>query len=144
MEKTLEEEVEELWNREQIRSLTYAYGERILRRDAAEMANLFTEDGSLDFSWLGRGIHTERDAIARHYAGTREGRIKAFFANHCIEFIDKTRARMVLARQPRDPEPRDPEPRESDGPGKICDESRLVEVDVCSVRAAWYCSSSLR
>jgi hypothetical protein len=93
MEKSFEEKVEELWNREQIKSLTYAYGECILRRDAEGMAKLFTNDGSVDFSYLGWGIHTGHEAIKKHYAGTWSYRVKPFFTNHYIEFIDKIHAR---------------------------------------------------
>lgn len=123
MEKSLEEKVEELWNREQIKSLTYAYGECILRRDARGMANLFTDDGAVDFSWLGRGIHTGREAIARHYAGTWESRVRPFFTNHYIEFIDRTHARgwcWLDNRAVRDGE-------SLIGAGKIYDEYRLVD-----------------
>ncbi|MGC2282125.1 MAG: nuclear transport factor 2 family protein, partial [Candidatus Acidiferrales bacterium] len=67
MEKSFEEKVEELWNREQIRSLTYAYGECVLRRDAEGMAKLFTEDGSADFSLLGWGIQKGREDIKKFY-----------------------------------------------------------------------------
>jgi hypothetical protein len=93
MEKSLEEKVDELWSREQIKGLTYAYGECILARDERAMANLFTEDGAADFSALGWGIHRGRDAIARHYAGTWPQRVRPFFTNHFIEFIDKDHAK---------------------------------------------------
>jgi hypothetical protein len=93
MEKSLEEKVEELWNREQIKSLTYAYGECILRRDADGMANLFTEDGAVDFTYLGWGVHKGREAIKKHYSGTWPFCVKPFFTNHYIEFLDKTHAR---------------------------------------------------
>lgn len=123
MEKSLEEKVEELWNRERIKSLTYAYGECILRRDARGMANLFTEDGSVDFSSLNRGIHTGREAIARHYSSTWESRVRPFFTNHYIEFIDQTHARgwcWLDNRAVRDGE-------SLIGAGKIYDEYRLVD-----------------
>ena len=93
MEKSFEEKVEELWNREQIKSLTYAYGECVLRRDAEGMAKLFTEDGSADFSSLGWGVHQGHEAIKKLYAGTWAYRVKPFFTNHYIEFIDQTHAR---------------------------------------------------
>jgi len=93
VEKSLQEKVEELWNREQIRSLTYAYGECILRRDAERMASLFTADGAVDFSYLGWGIHRGAEAIKKHYIGTWPYCVKGYFVNHYIEFLDPTHAR---------------------------------------------------
>ncbi len=46
----LEEMVQELWDREKIKELTYQYGLAIEAQDENRMANLFTEDGSVDFS----------------------------------------------------------------------------------------------
>lgn len=123
MEKSLEEKVAELWNREQIKSLTYAYGECILRRDAAGTANLFTEDGAVDFSYLGLGVHQGREAISKFYSGTWSYRIKPFFTNHYIEFLDQTRARgwcWLDNRAVRNGE-------SVMGCGKLYDEYRLVD-----------------
>ena len=52
----IEEMVQELWDREKIKELTYQYGLAIEAQDVERMANLFTEDGSVDFSSLGRGV----------------------------------------------------------------------------------------
>ncbi|MGH7905618.1 MAG: nuclear transport factor 2 family protein, partial [Candidatus Binataceae bacterium] len=93
MDKSLADKVEELWSREQIKSLTYAYGECILRRDAQGMANLFIEDASVDFTSAGMGVHQGRDAIAKHYASTWPRRVRPFFTNHYIEFDGKDRAK---------------------------------------------------
>jgi uncharacterized protein (TIGR02246 family) len=123
MEKSFEEKVEELWNREQIKSLTYAYGECVLQRDAEGMAKLFTEDGSADFSSLGWEIHKGREAIKKFYAGTWAYRVKPFFSNHYIEFIDKTHARgwcWLDNRATRNVE-------SLIGCGKIYDEYRLAD-----------------
>ena len=123
MEKSLEEKVEELWNREQIRSLTYAYGECLLRRDAEGMARLFTEDGSVDFTALGWGIRRGTEEIVTFYSGTWPLRVKPFFTNHYVEFLDRTRARgwcWLDNRATRNGE-------SLIGCGKIYDEYRLVD-----------------
>jgi SnoaL-like protein len=93
MEKSLEEKVEELWSREQIKSLTYAYGECIVRRDAEAMGNLFVPEAVIDFTQLGAGVHRGREAIKKFYETTWPARVKPFFSNHYIDFIDKARAR---------------------------------------------------
>ena len=53
---TQQEIVLELWDREKIKELTYAYGLAIEDQDAERMASLFTGDASIDFSSLGRGV----------------------------------------------------------------------------------------
>jgi len=63
--------------------LTYAYGLAIEAQDEERMANLFTEDGSVDFSSLGRGITKGRLALKEFYRGTWP-RVKPFFTNHVI------------------------------------------------------------
>jgi hypothetical protein len=78
MEKSLEEKVEELWSREQFKSLTYAYGECILQRDAESMVNLFAPEAMIDFTQLGAGIHRGRDAIRTFYESTWPARVKGF------------------------------------------------------------------
>jgi len=57
------------------------------------MAKPFTGDGSVDFSHLGWGIHQGREAIKKLYAGTWSYRVKPFFTNRYLEFIDGTRTR---------------------------------------------------
>jgi len=49
---TQQEMVLELWDREKIKELTYAYGLAIEDQDAERMASLFTGDASIDFSSL--------------------------------------------------------------------------------------------
>jgi hypothetical protein len=78
MEKSLEEKVEELWSREQIKSLTYVYGECIVRRDAEAMANLFVPEAVVDFTQLGAGVHRGREAIKKFYETTWPGQVKPF------------------------------------------------------------------
>ncbi len=76
-----------------IRELTYAYGRCIERQDAEAMAQLFTADGEIDFSSLGRGAHRGREAIRDFYANTWAMRVRPFFTNHMIELSGDGRAR---------------------------------------------------
>lgn len=93
MDELLRKKVEELWAREQIKELTYAYGRCIEQQDAGAMAQIFTEDGEVDFSGLGRGVHKGHDAIRAFYASTWSLRVKPFFTNHVIELLGEGRAR---------------------------------------------------
>lgn len=88
----LRQKVEELWDREQIKELTYAYGRCIERQDAEGMAQLFTADGEIDFTSLGRGVHRGHEAIRAFYTSTWPLRIKPFFTNHVITFHGSGRA----------------------------------------------------
>lgn len=74
----------ELLDREQIRELTYAYGLAIEDQNAERMASLFTVDGSVDFSSMGRGVIAGRDAIKAFYPATWPLRVRPFFTNHII------------------------------------------------------------
>ena len=67
---TLEAMVQELWDREKIRELTYEYGLAIEAQDAERMASLFTADGSVDFTSLGRGVIKGREALKEFYRST--------------------------------------------------------------------------
>jgi ketosteroid isomerase-like protein len=80
----LEEMVRELWDREKIKELTYEYGLAIETQDAERMANLFTADGSVDFSSLGRGVLTGREALKEFYRSTWPLKVKPFFTNHVL------------------------------------------------------------
>ncbi len=93
MEEDLRKKVEELWNREKIRELTYAYGQCIERQDADGMARLFTEEATVDFSSLGRGVHRGREAIKAFYESTWPLKVRPFFTNHVLEFLDESHAR---------------------------------------------------
>lgn len=88
----LRQKVEALWAREQIKELTYAYGQCIERQDAEGMAQLFTEDGEVDFSSLGRGVHKGHDAIRAFYTSTWPMRVRPFFTNHVITLPGNGRA----------------------------------------------------
>ncbi len=93
MDDLIRKRVEELWDREMIKELTYAYGRCIEQQDAEGMAQLFTENGEVDFSSLGRGVHKGRDAIRAFYASTWPLRVKPFFTNHVIELLGEGRAK---------------------------------------------------
>jgi len=93
MEDIVRKMVEDLWDREMIRELTYAYGSCIERQDADGMAQLFSQAGQVDFSSLGRGVHRGREAIRAFYAGTWVMRVKPFFTNHMIELSGDGQAR---------------------------------------------------
>ena len=80
----LEEMVQELWDREKIKELTYEYGLAIESQDAERMVSLFTKDGTVDFSSLGRGVIKGHDALKEFYQGTWPLRVKPFFTNHVI------------------------------------------------------------
>jgi len=79
MAKSLEEKVQELWDREQIKSLTYAYGHWLEKMDSEALSRLFTEDGAMDFSSVGWGIKKGRPAIEDFYPTTWDQRVKPFF-----------------------------------------------------------------
>ncbi|MBM4258200.1 MAG: nuclear transport factor 2 family protein [Deltaproteobacteria bacterium] len=96
----LEEMVQELWDREKIKELTYQYGLAIEAQDADRMANLFTADGSVDFSSLGRGVITGHQRLKEFYNSTWPLRVKPFFTNHVIK-IDGTRATGICSLENR-------------------------------------------
>ena len=123
MDKSLEQKIEELWNREQIKSLTYAYGECIFRRDAEGLAKLFTEDGAVDFSALGQDVHRGRAALAEFYGRGWARRIRPFFTNHYIEFHAPDRASGWCWFDNRGKQ----DDESLIGAGKIYDDYRLVE-----------------
>ena len=81
----IEEMVQESWDREKIKELTYQYGLAIEAQDENRMANLFTEDGSVDFSSLGRGVTKGHAALKEFYRGTWPLRVKPFFTNHVMQ-----------------------------------------------------------
>lgn len=81
----LEEMVQELWDREKIKELTYQYGLAIEAQDADRMASLFTEGGSVDFSSLGRGVIKGQQNLKEFYRETWPLQVKPFFTNHVIQ-----------------------------------------------------------
>ena len=97
---TLEAMVQELWDREKIKELTYEYGLAIEAQDAERMASLFTQDGSVDFSSLGRGVITGSDALKEFYRSTWPLKVKPFFTNHIIR-IQGNRATGICSLENR-------------------------------------------
>ena len=89
---THEEMVQELWDREKIRELTYEYGLAIEAQDADRLVDLFAEDGSVDFSSLGRGLIEGHEAMKEFYTTTWPLKVKPFFTNHVIH-LDGNRAK---------------------------------------------------
>ena len=87
---THEEMVQELWDREHIKELTYQYGLAIEAQDTDQMASLFTPDGSVDFSAMGRGIIKGTAAIKEFYPTTWPLKVKPFFTNHVIQIDGDT------------------------------------------------------
>lgn len=76
--------VQELWDREKIRELTYEYGLAIEAQDADRMTSLFTETGSVDFISLGKGVITGHADLKAFYTATWPLKVKPFFTNHMI------------------------------------------------------------
>jgi len=97
---TLEQMVRNLWDREQIRELTYAYGLAIEAQDAARMASLFTADGAVDFTSLGRGVMRGHAEIMAFYRSLWALDVKPFFTNHVIE-VDGDRASGICSFENR-------------------------------------------
>ncbi|HCU88377.1 MAG TPA: hypothetical protein DGR97_00445 [Gammaproteobacteria bacterium] len=81
---THEEMVEELWNREMIRELTYEYGIAVEAQDADRLVSLFTRNGSVDFSSLGKGVIEGHESLKEFYITTWPLEVKPFFTNHMI------------------------------------------------------------
>ena len=76
--------VQELWDREKIRELTYRYGLAIEAQDEEQMAGLFTADGLVDFSALGRGVIQGKTALKEFHRSTWPLKVKPFFTNHVM------------------------------------------------------------
>ena len=93
MDEQLHIKVEALWAREMIKELTYAYGRCIERQDAEGMAQLFIQNGEVDFSDLDRGVHAGHAAISAFYTTTWPLRVRPFFSNHVIELLGEGKAR---------------------------------------------------
>src|SRR5262245_49794646 len=93
--------VQLLLDKDEIRELVYRYAHLIIVRDWAGMANLFTEDATMDYSQavafmrLAQATETERaagstlvfvgrQAIRDYLPVTERLAVKAFFTNHII------------------------------------------------------------
>ncbi len=83
--KELEAQVQELTDREAIRALRYRYHEYINEGKVAEIPDLFTEDGDLDFGYLGKA--KGRAELTKFFAGIPQllSFIKQFVHNHVVE-----------------------------------------------------------
>ena len=92
--------VQELWDREMIRELTYAYGLAIEAQDADRLMSLFTDDGAVDFSSLGKGVISGHAAMKAFYATTWPLRVRPFFTNHVLH-IDGDHAHGVCSLENR-------------------------------------------
>lgn len=94
--RELEAKVAELYDREAIRDLRFRYHECINEAQMTEIPDLFTEDGELEFGYLGRA--KGREQIKAFFAGlsadrtTPDGtrrrglyRVKQFVHNHVLK-----------------------------------------------------------
>jgi ketosteroid isomerase-like protein len=93
--KALEAKVQEMTDREAIRDLRYRYHEYVNEGKFAEIANLFTEDGVLDFAHLGKA--NGRAEIQKFFGGIAGEKppaekerpritwVKQFIHNHVIQ-----------------------------------------------------------
>ncbi len=92
--KELEAKVQELSDREAIRDLRYRYHECVNESKFADIANLFTEDGELDFGHLGKAtgraeLNAFFGALSASQAPQARGPqgisfVKQFIHNHVI------------------------------------------------------------
>ena len=91
--KELEAKVADLYDREALRDLRYRYHECINEAQVAEIPDLFTEDGELDFGHLGKA--KGREQIKSFFSGLgrdasapdgRRGlyRVRQFIHNHVL------------------------------------------------------------
>ena len=83
--KKLEAKVQELTDREDIRALRYRYHECINEGKLAEIPDLFTDDGDLDFGYLGKA--RGRADLTKFFAGVSQllSFVKQFVHNHVVE-----------------------------------------------------------
>ena len=92
--KDLEAKVAELYDREALRDLRYRYHECINEAQMAEIPDLFTEDGELDFAHLDKA--KGREQIKAFFSGlgrdrsapdSRRGlyRVRQFIHNHVLK-----------------------------------------------------------
>ena len=92
--KELEAKVAELYDREALRDLRYRYHECINEAQTAEIPELFTEDGELDFAHLGKA--KGREQIEEFFSGLGRDRsapdshrglyrVRQFIHNHVLK-----------------------------------------------------------
>src|SRR4030095_6238201 len=99
--KELEAKVQELNDREAIRDLRYRYHEYVNEGKFADIANLFTEDGVLDFGHLGKA--TGKTELNTFFGNLPAGQspqpgsvtprgisfVKQFIHNHVLHLQDR-------------------------------------------------------
>lgn len=98
--------VQLLLDKDELRELTFLYAHRIVAQDYRGLANLFTEDGVLDYADVvrlarpdlatipeqaaGPLVFVGRDAIAGFVPAIGRLEVKAFFTNHVIRVTGDT------------------------------------------------------
>lgn len=101
-----------LLDKDELRELAFLYAHRIVAQDFRGLANLFTEDGVLDYSDVvrlarsaqattaeqaqGALVFVGRDAIAGFVPAIGRLEVKAFFANHVIRVTGDTAVGIVF------------------------------------------------
>jgi ketosteroid isomerase-like protein len=83
--KELEAKVQELNDKEAIRNLRFCYHECINERKLDQIPHLFTEDGDLDFGYLGKA--KGRAELAKFFQDIPQllSFVKQFIHNHMVE-----------------------------------------------------------
>ena len=83
--KALEDAVQNLGDQEAIRALRYRYHECINDGTHADIPDLFTEDGVLDFGYLGKA--NGRAELTKFFGGVSQllSFVKQFIHNHVIQ-----------------------------------------------------------
>ncbi len=83
--QALEAQVRILQDREAVRGLRHRYHECINEGKLAEIPSLFTEDGDLDFGYLGKARGQEE--LTRFFSGVSQllSFVKQFIHNHAVE-----------------------------------------------------------
>lgn len=87
MAKSIEQRVQELEDREEIKELTARYCWHVARGEGEAVANLFTDDGVLDVTDSGRSPVRGREALLKFYrrSVTEPEVAIPFIQNHIIE-----------------------------------------------------------
>lgn len=83
--QALEAQVQALQDREAVRALRYRYHECVNEGQLAEIPDLFTEDGDLDFGYLGKA--RGRAELTKFFGGVSQllSFVKQFVHNHAVE-----------------------------------------------------------
>ena len=83
--QALEAQIQALQDREAVRALRYRYHECVNEGQLAAIPDLFTEDGDLDFGYLGKA--RGREELTTFFGGVSQllSFVKQFVHNHAIE-----------------------------------------------------------